>query len=492
MSYFRTLQPKLAPRFHPRNWTSSTPTTLAPPSTTPPTMADWRTVAAQQKQQIESKNATIDHLNQQCRTAEQQVADLQFQLAEAGEALDTARTKTSTAANELLSKAQLKYNDLATKYGQVLNRARLAEEDLEAAIVLYHQKEAELRTRAIPRVGDDQELERTLAASRAETQEARMLADRLRKEVVNLKRDNASLRYQNPGCDIDQDDEEVLPEKYNIATQVGGKPTALSASIAPRRKPPQQVPTSKSSHVQPPAGSSFLTSMPVRAKAAGTKSSQRAPITPRKRKRIVESDIDESEDEANEEDEELNGDDDEDLGDIDEDELRDLRQQASPPPTPKRRRVSKDLVDRDIPELEFDAVICWDQDGNVEDNYSHEMLKDVAEELWDGISLVKDYWDDTKGAEWHVTSSSICVTKKLCGGKETSDGVKLLGGRTLWRKDVEGKAACRDCVANGWPCFTWYYPEGEDEGRLLLLPLHDMDRKQKVQEGFEIRHWLNA
>ncbi|KAK3646583.1 hypothetical protein LTR56_000487 [Elasticomyces elasticus] len=467
-------------------------------------MADWRTVAAQQKQQLETKNAIIDHLNQQVRTAEQQVADLQFQLADAGEALATARTKTNTTANELLSKAQLKYDDLATKYGQVLNRARLAENDLEAAIVLYHQKEAELRTRAIPRVGDDQELERTLAASRAETQEARMLADKLRKEVVNLKRDNASLRYQNPGCDVDQDDEEILPEKYNIATQVGGKPTALSASIAPRRKPLQQVPTSQSSHVQPPAGSSFLTSIPVRAKAAGTKSSRRAPITPRKRKRIVESDIEESEDEANEEDEELNGDDHEELGDIDENELRDLRQQASPPPTPKRRRVAKDLRDSDednVEEFTFDAIISWHADGRPEDNLSDEDLKHVAEELWEGVEEARGRWEDVCGQYWQydlekpgrkATDRAQCVTKKLCGGKETSDGVELLGGPTLWRKGVEGQAACRDCVANGWPCFTWYRPNKEVEGRLLLLPLHDMDRKQKVQEGFEIRHWLNA
>ncbi|KAK3627418.1 hypothetical protein LTR56_019219 [Elasticomyces elasticus] len=466
-------------------------------------MADWRSVAAQQKQQLESKNATIDHLNQQVRTAERQVADLQFQLAEAGEALTTARTKTNTAANELLSAAQLKYNDLVTKYGQVLNRAQLAEEDLEAAIVLYHQKEAELRTRAQPGVGD-QELERVLAVSRAETQEARLLADRLRKEVVNLKRDNARLRYQNPGCDIDQDDEEALPEKYNIATQVGGKPTALSASIATRRNPLQHLSTSQSSRVQPPAGSSFLTSMPVRAKAAGTKPSQRAPVTPRKRKRIVESDIDESEDEANEEDEELNGDDDEELGDIDEDELRDLRQQASPPPTPKRRRVVKDLRDSDedtVEEFTFDAIISWHADGRPEDNLSDGDLTDVAEELWEGVEEARGRWEDVCGQYWlydlekpgrKATDRAQCVTKKLCGGKETSDGVELLGGPTLWRKGVEGKAACRDCVANGWPCFTWYRPNKDVEGRLLLLPLHDMDRKHKVQEGFEIRHWLNA
>ncbi|KAK4889860.1 hypothetical protein LTR27_011373 [Elasticomyces elasticus] len=468
-------------------------------------MADWRSVAAQQKQQLESKNATIDHLNQQVRTAERQVADLQFQLAEAGEALTTARTKTNTTANELLSKAQLKYDDLAAKYGQVLNRARLAEDDLEAAIVLYHQKDAELRTRAHPGAGN-KELERMLAVSRAEN-------EKLTTELAAAKRETACLRFQNPEYDVDQDDEELRPEQCKTYTSVAGQPTALSASLVSRRMPPAYKQTSSTSCTV--AAPSLLTSIPVRAKAT-------APATPRKRKRAVESDIEESEDEGVEEEaEETNYDEDDDLDNIDEDELRDLRQQASPPPTPKRRRVVKDLRDSDddIVDFTFDAIISWHADGRPEDNLSDDDLKDVAEELWEGIEVVRDKWQLECGEYWYITaySQSIttlasiyarqydlekpgrkatdraqCVTKKLCGGKETSDGVELLGGPTLWRKGVEGKAACRDCVANGWPCFTWYRANDEEDGRLLLLPLHDLDRKQKVQEGFEIRHWLNA
>ncbi len=69
------------------------------------------------------------------------------------------------------------------------------------------------------------------------------------------------------------------------------------------------------------------------------------------------------------------------------------------------------------------------------------------------------------------------------------DGARLPGGLTLWRADGRGKAACRDCVANGWPCFTWYDGNG---GELLLLPLHEHDRKLKVEVGFEIRYWIDA
>ena len=86
-----------------------------------------------------------------------------------------------------------------------------------------------------------------------------------------------------------------------------------------------------------------------------------------------------------------------------------------------------------------------------------------------------------------------CVTKKLCGGKDLENSTAQIGrGSAKWRKDAVGKAACGDCVRNGLPCFTWTDVEGKGEGDFLLLPLHEADRVKKVEEGFEIRHWLNA
>ncbi len=69
------------------------------------------------------------------------------------------------------------------------------------------------------------------------------------------------------------------------------------------------------------------------------------------------------------------------------------------------------------------------------------------------------------------------------------NGGKLSGSHTLWRTDCEGKMACEDCVAKGWPCFTWYEGNG---GELLLLPLHEQDRRRRVKAGHESRHWVNS
>lgn len=70
----------------------------------------------------------------------------------------------------------------------------------------------------------------------------------------------------------------------------------------------------------------------------------------------------------------------------------------------------------------------------------------------------------------------FCITKMAMGG-----------GKTRWRVGGEGRFACADCVASVLPCLSWS-PRFE---AVLLLPLHETDRVRGVEEGLEIRYWLN-
>ena len=141
----------------------------------------------------------------------------------------------------------------------------------------------------------------------------------------------------------------------------------------------------------------------------------------------------------------------------------------------------KDLQQR----FEFQAVTQHYDSGDIDAFHSKEDLSDECEELWARIKKQVDQWEEAKGEEWtfefekpgYRMVNPPCVTTKLMGHS---------GGKMQWRAGCEGKFACKKCVEEERPCFTW---NGEE---FWLLPLHEEDRKWKVEDGNEIRYWLNV
>ncbi|KXT04833.1 hypothetical protein AC578_9742 [Pseudocercospora eumusae] len=134
--------------------------------------------------------------------------------------------------------------------------------------------------------------------------------------------------------------------------------------------------------------------------------------------------------------------------------------------------------------FEFQAVTCHLADGDIEAFDSQEQLKDECDELWERIQRCYDAWEEAKGEAWEFEFEKAqyrptlppCVTTKLTSKT----------GRMSWYPGCEGKFACKKCVEEGKPCFTW---NGEE---FWLLPLREEDRKYPVKEGLEIRYWLNV
>ncbi|TKA77061.1 hypothetical protein B0A55_04402 [Friedmanniomyces simplex] len=452
---------------------------------------DWRSLATTQKQQLAERTTTIDRLNQRLSTSSQQVADLQFQLAEQGEGLAALRTNSGSHASDRLSKLQLQYEILQGNHNQLLKRAEAAEADLVNAVTLYDQREADLRRRTSAGQAQPhatQTLEKALAQSRSETQEAHRLASELKEQLQVAKRENASLRWRARCPGDDQDDEELAPEGH-ISARPRKQPTVSSYAPLLSAEPPLKPPNVKDARPKVPVAkaSQAITRTLVHRQQPAVPTTPRSQPTaspPRKRKRPLE-------------------DDDHHIG---EQELRDLDLRDFQSPLGKRRRSDRSLAEEEgggeddgPPKFGFNAITSWQADGFPGEGYPHEDLRGVADELWEKIEVVRDLWEEAAGKYWQdeftkkgkKSCAAQCITKKLCGGKDVDlpGRAKLSGGRTLWRTGHEGKVACQDCVAKGWPCFTWYDGNG---GELLLLPLHEQDRRRKVEAGFEIRHWIDA
>ncbi|KAK0270267.1 hypothetical protein LTR91_018554 [Friedmanniomyces endolithicus] len=448
---------------------------------------NWRSLATTQKQQLAESTTTIDSLNQRLSTFSQQVVDLQFQLAVQGET--TLRRNSDSDANERLSKVRLEYDILKAEHDQLLTRAEAAEAGIETAARICTQKDTELRqlfSTSQAQLSATNALEQALAQADFETNEARTAADRLREQLAVARRDLASRQWRERCPDGDQDDEEVAPP----GRKLGQKRKRVQFAPSPPAGEPQQLPTSLSPTTTHPSAPTAAAAKPIlrrptdRSHAAGATASTPRPISKARpaRNRSLES-----------------------RNDIGEEELQGLSIQDSQSSTGKRSRSHKSLAEEGYdeddgpPPFEFNAVTSWNADGSVGGGYPNEDLYKGVGELWEKIELVRDFWEQRAGKYWQddftKKGRKAClpqwVTKKLCGGKdmEFPGSARLAGGQTLWRADSKGKAACQDCVANGWPCFTWFDGNG---GELLLLPLHEHDRRLRVEVEFEIRYWVNA
>ncbi|KAI7476845.1 hypothetical protein KC351_g9215 [Hortaea werneckii] len=148
----------------------------------------------------------------------------------------------------------------------------------------------------------------------------------------------------------------------------------------------------------------------------------------------------------------------------------------------------------------------WD----VAEYFSSEDIRTELGDLWDRLAVVREKWEVFRGTGWPGTAAAAgdeegwlerkSFTSSTRAGKGNGDrggkGVfkpfcitkmAMGGGKTRWREGGEGRFACADCVASELPCLSWS-PRYE---AVLLLPLHELDRTRGVEEGLEIRYWLN-
>lgn len=180
-----------------------------------------------------------------------------------------------------------------------------------------------------------------------------------------------------------------------------------------------------------------------------------------------------------------------------ESELDDL-EIFDPIPRKRSRRSIGSNIDVDTSDIRqkfhFKAILDYDSDGGCRYYVSTDKEDIVDEcEIWDDIKLVVDSWEEAKGECWAYEfedkmRGKQCKHIKCC----VSSKLRVEGrpkGRTNWRSGCEGKYACKDCVEENKPCFTW---DGESEG-FKMLPLHEEDRDERypLKKGYEVRYWIN-
>jgi len=164
------------------------------------------------------------------------------------------------------------------------------------------------------------------------------------------------------------------------------------------------------------------------------------------------------------------------------DEVRDLRLDRSQlPRSSKRRKRHTDLSEPEDLNFEFQAILSYSASGGVDQCFTHMDLIGSVEQLWERIHTRQDKWEAMHGQYWEYELTKTATRCRL----EQCVTRKLQSARTRWRLGGEGMFACRNCVLANRPCFTF------KEGEFLLLPLHRLDRRVKVKEGREIRHWIN-
>ncbi|KAK0252994.1 hypothetical protein LTS09_011904 [Friedmanniomyces endolithicus] len=514
----------------------------------------WRTLATTQQQQLAERVTTIETLNQRLSTSNQQVAALQFQLAEQAEELVTSRTNPDSHESDRLSKLLLQNDVLKAKHDQLAKRAEAAEADLEAAVTLRSQREVNLRERPSPsqeQVNTTDALEHAVAQAKSETAQAKTLADDLREQLRVARREHASQRWQERCPDGDQDDEELAQLSHKSSRMRNRSPMGSAQpplkETQPLPKPLKIIVTDLGAPDATASRSTARTQPDYQCLAGATISRSQRSTSPRpKRKRHGRDDRytvaqelrrlhvngyqppdgkrrrsgkslaqdDSFEDDSSEDD---SSEDDSGEDDSDEDENGEGESGEDDGGEVENGETDGGEVDNgegddgddnggegdgganhEPSRYKFTAVTSWQADGLPGHIYTSGELREVAKELWEKIEVMWDVWGEDPGKRWHDKFANKgeefrvaqCMTKALCGGQGMllPDGGRLSGGHALWRTDFEGKVACRDCVAKGWPCFTWYEGNG---GEPLLLPLHEQDRQRRVKAGRESRHWVN-
>ncbi|KAK4550511.1 hypothetical protein LTR36_000090 [Oleoguttula mirabilis] len=505
---------------------------------------DWQTLAAKQRKSLDEKESNIDQLNQQLTSYSKQIGDLEYKLAEQNEKLERAAQSHETISTDKISKLQLR-SQIAEDERDKLAKHAQSFASREQKLLEHNAKlEAQLKDAQVPAAAANDSfypstsssqrvniVQDTVQSAAAENERLRSQVQGLHRQLQAEKSENAKwlgLSTGKPGYDRDQDDDEPPLEKKmpnrkpnkQQSTPTPNPHTTLpttfqqpaenatpfsSTSIssaqfqsaghgaAQKRTAPRMIVTlpirsTLSTQKAPAAPKKSITILKAAALKVRLKSSTQKPLAPPEK---VPAKIEAShrargskrrrsaQDENNE-------------------GMRELDPQSSEqlPTTRKKHRPSLaeqleagmefeplEGDSRDTMEFTFTAIESYaaDGSGNINNHESEEMKYMPIGELWDRIHRVQDFWELKKGKHWRdifETSSKAkcCVTKRVKGG-----------GGTQWRAGCDGKYACKDCAKMKLPCFTW----DATQWSFQLLPLHDDDRLDKLDDELEMHFWVN-
>ncbi|KAK5137028.1 hypothetical protein LTR08_001037 [Meristemomyces frigidus] len=489
---------------------------------------DWKALVHTRDAEIEHNTAVIDQRSRQLAKNQKEAKELTYRLIESKEKEALAAISNSTATSDKLSKVQLALQIAEKGTADQRKRADTTDALLKSNFASYHANEQHLENQLAQLKKENAQLKSVptlphgsnVAALHAALDQAQQERDNFKRlfqssqNQLKLKVDaEVTHSTQIEKCyEHDQDDEEPPPTqpprgepaKRQTAPVYGSYVQPSSQPLARATPAFSRAPASQLTPVKPPrtAEPSFLAQpttilprpspttptvpatpkksrssaiLPLRSSMStpkasiGSKAAARTDASPsvmsKKRKRSKQEEL-EAELEA---------------------ELEDLEQNiVVKRPTPrKKQRASSPTFEH---ALNFNghgflAIAEYDLDGTSHHVYnSAEMVSMPLADLKERISHVVDCWEEKKGGCWDeiftesgYNSRSSCVTKKM------------EKGRVNWRPNCEGKYACKDCVEQKRPCFTW---DATGDG-FLLLPLHEDDRRFPVKEGFEIRYWMN-
>ncbi|KAF2213194.1 hypothetical protein CERZMDRAFT_96861 [Cercospora zeae-maydis SCOH1-5] len=392
------------------------------------------------------------------------------------------RTHADTLAR--LSRAEEAAMAAEAKLKSNTSRFQKIEADLRQQIIQLHndlrQRDQQLRDRGAAHQGSRKGAQWTAAtgvAPRAELDAAKAEVRKLKNQLASLQRQfEREKRGAGPHRDLpasdpeklrqleDQDDEEIA---LNVKQEPGTGPPAASGSSLTNKdtNKPVTLRACESSIISSSGTPPQVKPTPKRKRSRTGHINDATDASASKKARVERADSDSGESE-----ETIDGD-------------ADFCLVAAAPPT---KQACTPLIDiKDLQErFEFQAVTQHYPSGDIDAFHSKEDLSDECEELWTRIKKQVDEWEEMKGEDWafefqkpgYKMVHPPCLTTRLKGK----------AGKTQWRPGCEGKFTCRKCVEEERPCFSW---NGEE---FWLLPLHEQDRKWPVEEGCEIRYWLNV
>ncbi|CZT19085.1 uncharacterized protein RCC_04931 [Ramularia collo-cygni] len=447
-----------------------------------------------------SQHHFTDRLRARLNDSNAQNLELQALLAQRDDALAACNARLQTAISTSTMPGDphpLLQNELRI----AKEAASAAENQLSQTCVIYNKEQLEWKqsveklqqevavrdavlsdanyclAKEVKRTATVEALEAELTKSQAELKRIKQYAAGIQKQFEAEKKENSKLR-QFPATaagknrtDVDQDDEEVIDE----ATRV--KQERIGANRRPQTSSAQAAERTSYRHSSTWSHASDAPSLPyhplrkhmTEPRHSETSRQPRLRTKQRKRKRFDLEDED---------------------GDYD-----DLEIDMDDSGGRLARKQSKTLVrDREIEHVkqtcDFKAILMYDEDGDKMYLDSKKDLSDVCPELWERIQNQHEAWEQACGEEWRYDLESKYTVSALAkyGAKPpcvTTKLLKISNGKVIWREGCEGKYACRGCVQEKRPCFTW---DGEE---LYLLPLHKDDRTYPEEAGFEIRTWLD-
>ncbi|CAK3975624.1 Hypothetical predicted protein [Lecanosticta acicola] len=446
-------------------------------------------------QQVNETNARNLHLEALLAQRDDQLAHAQRTLAgQIGGSLPASFDfqLQLQKANERASNAEANLNNSIStfdkEYKKQQKQIRTLKNELEAARCSTSVTRAPASTEESSRIIS---LEKELEKNKYQLQNLKTAYAGLQRQLKAEQRENSrrqNLPRTNPAKavsigDDDQDDEE--PEPPQIKQEPRTSISYGSSSMLSPPPPPQlSRPRTRSSQSSVPISRRNLTSSNMavtlahRPKVDSNTTRESSAILPtsnkRRRSTYGEDNLQEN----------LEG-----VADSDRDD---------PAPSRKRTRGSRGSIwltdsgprDDDHEDLKrrlsFLGITSYDDQGRP-GGFNARELDDCMPMLWERIRMIVNLWEE-KTEAWKETiedrvkmsksKTPICVSSKLkIEGREH--------GNSKWREGCEGKYACRKCVEENVPCFTW---TGEE---FRLLPLHKMDRKYPDRKDHEIRFWLN-